>query len=295
MSAYEDLEAHLKGFATAPFLFVGSGFSRRYLQLETWSDLLAHFAEMTGKPYAYYVTSADGDLPRVASALADTFHDVWWQDARFADSRDRFGKGALVTREGPLKVEIARHVDGALTRLPTEGELAQEIELLGEAVIDGVITTNYDRLLEQVFDDYKVYTGQDQVLFSDPQGIGEIYKIHGSADDPESLVLSAADFTRYRDRNPYLAAKLLTIFVEHPVLFMGYSLTDANIREILVSVARCLTSENLPRLQDRLIFINWNPDAIEATFARSMMSIEGIAIPVITVETASFAGSSDIR
>ena len=285
----------MKGFATAPFLFVGSGFSRRYLQLETWSDLLAHFAEMTGKPYAYYVTSADGDLPRVASALADTFHDVWWQDARFADSRDRFGKGALVTREGPLKVEIARHVDGALTRLPTEGELAQEIELLGEAVIDGVITTNYDRLLEQVFDDYKVYTGQDQVLFSDPQGIGEIYKIHGSADDPESLVLSAADFTRYRDRNPYLAAKLLTIFVEHPVLFMGYSLTDANIREILVSVARCLTSENLPRLQDRLIFINWNPDAIEATFARSMMSIEGIAIPVITVETASFAGSSDIR
>ena len=290
MTANDDLESHLKGFATAPFLFVGSGLSRRYLQLETWRDLLAHFAAMTSKPYAYYVTSADGDLTRVASALADEFHDVWWQEARFAASRADFGNGRLGTREGPLKAEIARHVDEALARLPADGELAHEIELLGEAVIDGVITTNFDRFLEQVFDDYKVYTGQDQLLFSDPQGVGEIYKIHGSADDPESLVLSAADFARYRDRNPYLAAKLLTIFVEHPVLFVGYSLTDPNIREILVSVARCLTSDNLPRLQDRLIFINWNPDATEPTFARTMMSIEGMAIPVINFETSSFAG-----
>jgi hypothetical protein len=67
-----------------------------------------------------------------------------------------------------------------------------------------------------LFSDFKVYIGQDQLLFSDAQGVGEIYKIHGSADDRESPILSAADYDRFGERNPYLAAKLLTIFVEHP-------------------------------------------------------------------------------
>lgn len=290
VSAFDELESHLKQFATAPFLFVGSGVSKRYLQLEAWSDLLERFAEMTTKPYAYYLTSANGDLPRVASALANEFHEAWWSDARFAASRQALADGSLTSREGPLKAEIARHVDAALANLPTDGELAEEIALLGEAVIDGVITTNYDRLLEQVFDDYKVYTGQDQLLFSDPQGVGEIYKIHGGADRPESLVLTESDYALYRERNPYLAAKLLTIFVEHPVIFIGYTLSDQNVREILVSVAQCLTADNLSRLQDRLIFVKWNPDVDRASFSRSFMTFEGLPVPVITIETASFGG-----
>jgi SIR2-like domain len=201
-------------------------------------------AAYTGRPYGYYASKADTTLPRVASEIAVPFHEVWWTDARFEESRTIYAD-SVTTREGPLKVEVARYIEGAVDALPADGPKAHELALLGDAVIDGVITTNYDPLLERVFPDFAAYVGQDELLFSDPKGVGEIYKIHGSVTRPESIVLTEGDYAQFNARNPYLAAKLLTIFVEHPVVFLGYSLNDPNVTEILVSIARVLTTENL--------------------------------------------------
>ena len=57
----------------------------------------------------------------------------------------------------------------------------EEISALGHARknIAGVITTNFDRYLEHLFPEHVPYIGQDELLFNQSYGVGEIYKIHG--------------------------------------------------------------------------------------------------------------------
>lgn len=110
------------------------------------------------------------------------------------------------------------------------------------------------------------------MIFSPIHGIAEIYKIHGCCTKPESIVIIENDYIGFAEKNAYLAAKILTIFLEHPVIFLGYSIRDKNIEDILKAIVKCLSSENLIRLKERLIFIEWNdgkgPDNI-STFSRS--------------------------
>lgn len=283
----EQLSAHLNGFPTAPFLFVGSGFTRRYAHTPDWAGLLREFAAVTGRPYERYASDANGSLPRIASLIGEDFRDVWWESGQFEESRE--AHPSPLTRLSPLKIEVARRFANVTDELPTEGPLNDELEALRGAVVEGIITTNYDTSLEYVFTDFAVYVGQDQLLFKDPAGIAEIYKIHGSASDPESLVLTAEDYDRFDERNPYLAAKLLSIFVEHPIVFLGYSMSDNNVRKIVTSIASVLTAENLDRLADHLIFVNWEPE-VEATLTVGNFDVGTTVIPVRYATVPDYLG-----
>lgn len=287
VASFEDqFKEHLDGFVTAPFLFVGSGFSRRYAGSEDWTGLLKVLTAPTGKPYERYVSSANGDLTKIASLIAADFHDVWWDNPDFAESRELYP--SPLTKISPFKIEVARHFEGLTSKLPDEGELNQELEALRDAVIEGIITTNFDTILEYVFPDFAPYIGQDELLFRDPYGVAEIYKIHGSSTRPESIVITEEDFLRFNDRNAYLAAKLLTVFVEHPVIFLGYSLTDENVRQIINSIASILTDKNLDQLKDRLIFVSWDPNVDTPTMVPSQFSIGSSSIPIHLVTVSRF-------
>src|SRR5664280_2849234 len=201
MDDYRDaLEAHLKGFRSAPFLFVGAGVSKRYLGLDGWQSLLERMAALVENDFAYYTASADGRFQEIASLIARDLHDPWWKEARFAASRKRFD-GKLAHSESALKAEVSIYVADATASAPTDGRLAVELDLLRKVVVDGVVTTNYDSLLESIFPEYRVFVGQEELLFHDPQGVGEIYKIHGSHEAPDSLIITEADYARFNARN----------------------------------------------------------------------------------------------
>ena len=288
METEQLLAAHLSRFRAAPYLFIGSGLSRRYLFLESWDSLLRRFAGLTDRPYEYYSATAGGSLPAVATAIAERFHEQWWTASAFEESRETFSDIAT-DRSSALKIEISRYIRARSTEITADADLVAELDALRLAVIDGLITTNWDLLIEPLFDQCQPYVGQDELIFHEPAGIGELYKIHGCCSQPNSLVLTTEDYSRFEDRNPYLAAKLLAIFVEHPVIFLGYSLSDPNVVGIVHSIANCLSSENLRRLQDRLIFVRWKPDA-EPAFERTNMVVGDIIVPIVSVTVQHYRG-----
>jgi len=58
------------------------------------------------------------------------------------------------------------------------------------------------------------------------------------------------------ETNKYLAAKLLTIFVEFPIIFIGYGLNDEDIRLIFQDISRGLTDKHREIMSNRIIFIS---------------------------------------
>jgi hypothetical protein len=248
----------------APFLFVGTGMSKRYVDAPSWSDLLKWAASLTGKDYKRYLQEADRRSnrkdqypgPTIGSLIDKEFNDIWWESSKYKEERRKV-KSSDYIYESPLKLQIAKKLQSVSNRdFPSHHE--EEIKFLREATIDGVITTNYDTVLEdRLFPEYTSYTGQDEVIFSEQHDIAEIYKIHGSVKDPDSLVLTNEDYSRFDDKNAYLASKLITIFLEHPVIFLGYSISDSNIQTILSEIIYCLDSERLDTLGDRLIFVEY--------------------------------------
>ncbi|MDT0685574.1 SIR2 family protein [Autumnicola psychrophila] len=284
----EELKEHFSKFNTSPFLFIGSGFSRRYMGLPCWEDLLKESCANLGlsKPFNYYKSNANSNLPRVASLMGKDFNSVWWESESFVDSRTEFEDKAQ-TEYSPLKYEISKRIRGEGNLLDDE-KLEKELKLIKKVNIDGVITTNWDCLIESVFPDFNKYIGQEELIFSELFSIGELYKIHGCISNPNTLILTEEDYKLYHERNSYLAAKLLTIFIENPIVFIGYSLDDSNIQEILKSILKCLTKEKVEKLKDRLVFCQWSPEVKNPTITDSSILISETVIPIKLVSLESY-------
>lgn len=78
MDFQEKLNEHLSRFNTSSFLFVGSGFSRRYYGLPIWETLLIEMISRLSlsKPYEYYRSNSSGSLPLVASMMGKEFNSI---------------------------------------------------------------------------------------------------------------------------------------------------------------------------------------------------------------------------
>ena len=112
--------------------------------------------------------------------------------------------------------------------------LREELDIFSNMNPPAIITTNYDSALESMYKGYRVYGSQSEMISASLQNVGEIYKIHGTVSNHGSIVLTRGDYERFEQRNKYLIAKLLTIFTENPIVFIGYSLSDENIKNIFI-------------------------------------------------------------
>lgn len=259
------IEDVVEKFNTTPFLFFGSGMTRRYYNLPDWKGLLEHFArEIRDDEFAYsiYENRASkmdtpvGLLPKVAELIQTDYDEKWFRDASIrnleADLLMKVKRGL-----SSFKAEVATYIK---KNSVVVDEYKTEIEMLSnlsEKNIAGVITTNYDEFIENHFLGYTKFVGQKQLIFSPIQGIAEVFKIHGSIEDPDSLIINEKDYLDFDRKSAYLAAKLMTIFIEYPIIFMGYSISDVNIQKIIKSIIDCLDMQQIKTLEDRFVFVEY--------------------------------------
>lgn len=270
----------------APFLFLGSGFTRHYYNTPDWRGILEKFAP---RPFNAYTSLIGNNYPQIASKIAEELTTKFWELPE-SDALQKKYKDVVRSNSSLLKLLISEHLKSESLRLGIPDEWKEELDILKNAPVDGVITTNWDDLAEQIFPKFKTYIGQEELLFNKSYNIGEIYKIHGCFKRPESLVLTKEDYDEYNDKYAYLASKLLTIFVEHPVVFMGYSINDSNIKAIIKSLVRCLSQDNINRLKNNMIFVDWKSDPnfnLQVENSTFLLS-DGVSFPCVKISTHSF-------
>lgn len=248
-----------------PVLFIGSGLTRRYLGLPNWEGLLRLYCVKSS--YEYYYNKAERECrecpdmiyPKIADYIEADFNDAFFTEDRYAESR-RIHAEDIAAKISPFKFCIADYSKEKSEKI--QEEYSDEITLfrkIGNKNISCIITTNYDLFLENNFgkDHFQPYIGQNELLFSTIYEIAEIYKIHGCCSKPNSIVINSHDYDLFVRKSAYLSSKILTLFLERPIIFLGYSVSDPNIRRILRSISECLENSQLEQLKKRLIFIEW--------------------------------------
>lgn len=282
----EELIQKLVSKKHAPFLFLGSGFSRHYINTPDWRGILEMFAPKHINQY-FSMLNTDS-LPLIATHIAKDLTTDFWNLPETDITKKKYAD-EITDQSILLKIKIADYLKTkSIEDFPPQ--YTEEIDVLKNLCIDGIITTNWDDTAERIFPKFTPYIGQQELIFAPTFNIGEIYKIHGCLREPSSMVLTESDYKDYNEKNAYLAAKLITIFIEHPIVFMGYSISDMNIMDLLRSLVCCMDKKNLDKLRDNLFFVDWQTSDTEIfrIDSHSISLNNDIVLPVTRIETNNY-------
>ncbi len=208
------------------------------------------------RPYTYFVQKYGDDKVAIGTAIADELFEWAWGKGKSQFEPSLFESS---DRHIFLKAIIADHLNGITPKSPDKlpKGFADEFAALLAIRPHAIITTNYDALLELLFDGYEPIVGNG-VLRYDLNSFGEIFHIHGMASEPGSLTLTQPDYANWHKQSRYFAAKLLTYFAEHPVFIFGYGLGDPNVRTLLQDIGRI--SADAKGLVPNVVQVVWHQE-----------------------------------
>lgn len=225
-----------------PIIFAGAGLSRRYISGPSWIELLEAIAKINPrvKDSIAFLYQKYGNLLEVGEQLIPDFHAWAW-----GEGKSNFDSALFLPSVQPsefIKYFVAKYVadliPADLSKL-VPSSLNNEIDQLRGIRPHSIITTNYDTLCEKIFPDYTRIVGQ-KIIRAPGISVGEIFKIHGCVTDYKEIVFTSSDYGSWTNKKKYLSAKLLTYFLEHPVVIVGYGAQDPNVLAILRDIDEIL-------------------------------------------------------
>lgn len=260
--AHEAISSLLENFDCQPVLFVGAGLARRYIGAPDWEGALRIALEGLPDPkpnYEYLSQKFGGDKVLIGTAIGDMVFEWAWGPGKTHFLKDLF---ASSDKSVFLKQVLADHLIGITPAEVTgnDEDLAAEIKALRTIRPHALITTNYDNMLESMFEGYESIIGKS-VLRYNLNAYGEVYHIHGSVNNPETMILTKDDYDAWSEESKYFAAKLLTYFAEHPVFVFGYGLGDPNVQTVLQDIGKIVADDTgLINNVVQIVFLD-DPDA----------------------------------
>ena len=86
----------------APFLFLGSGFTRHYYDTPDWKGILEKFAP---RPFNAYISQIGNNYPQIASKIAEELTTKFWELPE-SDTLQQKYKDIVVSNNSYLKLLI---------------------------------------------------------------------------------------------------------------------------------------------------------------------------------------------
>lgn len=291
-----DICDFISQYRNHPVLFIGTGFSLRYLNNSyTWDGLLRKIAtDLTGNAEFYLdiksqcQSNGKYDFTKIASILELKFNQALSnnRNGKFKDINDIFYK------EMEIENNLSRfkiYISHLLIKLDYRDSMLDEISELKKIRknIGSVITTNYDNLVENIFD-FQPLVGND-ILLSNPYG--SVYKIHGCLINPEKIIITEEDYIKFNEKYELIRAQLLSIFIHNPIIFIGYSIGDENIKSLLKTIFTYVepNSKDAERIRNNFLLVEYEKDSNSIEICEHDIDLEGFStIRINKIKTDNF-------
>lgn len=263
-----DIDNFVKKFNNYPVLFIGTGISLRYLETSfSWEGLLRsivlaysdneYFLDLKSKCF-----NPDGtyDLSYLASIIESDFEEFASnkenRNGKFKGINDSFYQ--ILDERNKIVSRMKLFICDLLQPLDLKTSMIPELNLLKKAKknVASIITTNYDQFIETQLG-FNPLVGND-ILLSNPYGT--VYKIHGCRSDPSSLIITSQDYKYFEERYELIRAQLLSIFVHNPIIFLGYGISDENIKKLLRTIFSYVKydSEESQKIRDNFLLVEYD-------------------------------------
>lgn len=259
------IQEFINQFKNHPILFMGTGISLRYFEDSyTWDQLLAKLCtELYGDEEIYLNLKykCKNDFPLIAAELEKGFDEILEKDrnGKFKPINDAFFE--RMKQGKPQCSRMKLYLSLLFDNLKVKDSMKEEIEAMEKAKknICSIITTNYDKFVEDKLG-FSPLVG-NKIILSNPYG--SVYKIHGSIDSPESLVITKEDYENYNIGNKLITAQLISLFIHNPIIFLGYGMNDDDIKAILETIFKYVipNSEEAKLIQRNFLLVDYEKDS----------------------------------
>lgn len=274
----------ISNFRNHPVLFIGTGFSLRYLENSYgWDNLLKKISTDlfdTDEEYLNIKSKCeiDGkyDFEKIALILEEQFNDILIVDrnGKFKHINDRFFKNM---QDGINCSRFKLYVSELLEKLEYRNDIKDELIQLKKVRknIGSIITTNYDRLIEDIFE-FIPLVGNDILLSN---SYGAVYKIHGCVSNPRKIIITSDDYFEFNKKYELIRAQLLSLFIHNPIIFLGYSISDQNIKEILKTIFTYVTpnTDQARKIRQNFILIEYEKGSNNTEVTEHDIDMEGFS------------------